>query len=199
MTVGERISFFRKKSHLTQEVFANKLNISRSHISKIEHNQDNPSSTLLHQIAMTFNINYDWLASGKGFMDPDEESNDATLSQCIEYITHFSKYRNEKDISTLASILMNLFSAIDSIDELQSVSYTSLKTIFRTVREMCNYLNERLTDIEALIQHGEDYMEYDVSADLSNKYVDKLSQQIKDEIFAIQDFVIDYAEENYGE
>ena len=36
MTIGERIKYFRKENHLTQEQLAEKANVSRSHISAIE-------------------------------------------------------------------------------------------------------------------------------------------------------------------
>lgn len=73
MTTGERIVFFRKTHKINQQSFADAVEISRTHISKIENNQDKPSDKLLKKIAKQFNISYEWLKNGTGEMCLSEE------------------------------------------------------------------------------------------------------------------------------
>lgn len=58
MTIGERIALFRKINKISQQEFADAVEISRTHISKIENNNDMPSTKLLREIAEHYNINY---------------------------------------------------------------------------------------------------------------------------------------------
>lgn len=73
MTIGERIAIFRKINKISQQEFADAVEISRTHISKIENNKDMPSTKLLIEIAEHYNINYEWLKYGTGEMCISEE------------------------------------------------------------------------------------------------------------------------------
>lgn len=63
-TVGERIKQIRKDKHLTQKVFAEKLRISRSHITNIESMVYRPSNSLIRLISYIFNIDEKWIKDG---------------------------------------------------------------------------------------------------------------------------------------
>jgi transcriptional regulator with XRE-family HTH domain len=60
-TLAENIYNFRKKSGLTQEDLADKLNISFQAVSKWENGQTAPDISLLPVIAQIFNVNIDTL------------------------------------------------------------------------------------------------------------------------------------------
>ncbi len=66
MTLGERIKFVRKSNNLNQSDFAKLLGISQTHVSKIEKNIENPSTTLLILISYMFAIDIEWLKDDKG-------------------------------------------------------------------------------------------------------------------------------------
>ena len=68
MNVGERIKELRKDLGLTQQEFADKLNIKRNAITNYEVQRNDPSDVVLSLICKTWNVNLDWLKEGKGDM-----------------------------------------------------------------------------------------------------------------------------------
>lgn len=98
MTIGERIAFFRKSNKISQQKFADTVKISRTHISKIENNQDNPSSKLLRTIAEEYNINYEWLIKGTGEMCLNEEE---VLLKSPEFL----KYKMKETLKNMNNLL----------------------------------------------------------------------------------------------
>ncbi|WP_027365937.1 helix-turn-helix domain-containing protein [Desulfotruncus alcoholivorax] len=74
MGIGERIKFLRNSLKLTQQEFANALDIDQGHIAGIEKGSKNPSKPLQKVICFTFYVNDIWLKTGKGemFISPEE-------------------------------------------------------------------------------------------------------------------------------
>ena len=70
-SLGKRISFYRSKSNLTQEVLAAKVNCSREYIVQIENGTKVPSLSVLVKIANTLSVSADEL-----------------LLDCLEYSSH---------------------------------------------------------------------------------------------------------------
>ena len=60
-SLGKRISFYRSKSNLTQEVLAAKVNCSREYIVQIENGTKVPSLSVLVEIANTLSVSADEL------------------------------------------------------------------------------------------------------------------------------------------
>ena len=60
-SLGKRISFYRSKSNLTQEVLAAKVNCSREYIVQIENGTKIPSLFVLVKIANTLSVSADEL------------------------------------------------------------------------------------------------------------------------------------------
>lgn len=60
-SLGKRISFYRLKSNLTQEVLAAKVNCSREYIVQIENGTKVPSLSVLVKIANTLSVSADEL------------------------------------------------------------------------------------------------------------------------------------------
>lgn len=58
-SLGKRISFYRSKSNLTQEVLAAKVNCSREFLAKIEKGTEHPSVATLVDIADALCISVD--------------------------------------------------------------------------------------------------------------------------------------------
>lgn len=58
----------RKQMDLTQEAFAKRINISRSNLAGIERGKVNLSDRVANDICREFNVNLDWLKTGKGEM-----------------------------------------------------------------------------------------------------------------------------------
>ena len=69
MDFGEQIKKLRKETQLTQEQFAEKLNISRQAISNWENNRNLPDIEMLIQISKVFQISLDQLILGGNQMN----------------------------------------------------------------------------------------------------------------------------------
>lgn len=65
-----RIKLVRKEAGLTQQDFANKLNISKSTIESIEYGRREMSDRTLKDICRVFHISELWLRTGEGDMHP---------------------------------------------------------------------------------------------------------------------------------
>lgn len=68
MTIGERIKQLRKALKLTQQKFADRLNVGQSTIGAYESGQNTPSSPTLTLICREFGASKDWLLTGEGPM-----------------------------------------------------------------------------------------------------------------------------------
>ena len=66
--IGNRIKLVRQQLGLTQQQFAEKIGISRSHISNIENGNEMPSNSLVLLITAIFPVNHDWLLYEDGEM-----------------------------------------------------------------------------------------------------------------------------------
>lgn len=76
--IGKRIKEIRKTKGLTQMTFAEQLNISRSHINKIERGVKTASIDLLIEIAARGGVTLDYLILG------DRQNNDVLKEKIKE-------------------------------------------------------------------------------------------------------------------
>lgn len=65
----DRIAEIRKKSKLSQQAFANRIGISREAVRLLENGTTNPAERTIRDICNEFNINREWLTTGKGKME----------------------------------------------------------------------------------------------------------------------------------
>lgn len=70
-TINERVKEVRKRLHLSQEEFGNKIGFSKSGISNIENGIRNVTAKHIKLICSIFQINESWLMTGEP--DCDEE------------------------------------------------------------------------------------------------------------------------------
>lgn len=68
MTIGERVKELRKQINLTQQAFADRLNLKRNTVGSYEVNVVEPSDRTISDICREFNVNETWLRTGKGEM-----------------------------------------------------------------------------------------------------------------------------------
>lgn len=104
--MNERISELRKFMNLTQEQFGLKMGISKNYVNLIENGKKNPGDRLVSDICREFNINEEWLRTGKGDMhkEPTEKTADI-VSELIEGDTPFNDIIKE---------IMNTYIHLDS-------------------------------------------------------------------------------------
>lgn len=68
MTIGERVKELRKQVNLTQQAFADRLNLKRNTVGSYEVNIVEPSDRTISDICREFNVNETWLRTGEGEM-----------------------------------------------------------------------------------------------------------------------------------
>lgn len=67
----DRIKQLRNKMGLTQAEFANKINISRSHLSGLENGTRSFTERIICDVCREFDVNREWLENGHGEMHSD--------------------------------------------------------------------------------------------------------------------------------
>ncbi len=85
--MNERIKELRTFLKLSQEVFASRIKITRSSVSKLEKGENNPSEQTITLICKQFNVSEEWLKNGIGEMFkgiPEEDETAALLSDLLE-------------------------------------------------------------------------------------------------------------------
>lgn len=68
MTIGERIKEVRKNEKLTQQEFADRLNLKRNTVGSYEVNVVAPSDRTISDICREFGVREAWLREGEGEM-----------------------------------------------------------------------------------------------------------------------------------
>ena len=86
---GKRIKKLREKHELTQIEFAERLNIDRSFVSKIESGTKAPSIDVLVEMSVKFNISTDYLLMG---INTDPRITKEALLSMAASITDFANY-----------------------------------------------------------------------------------------------------------
>ena len=66
--MGERIRELRKSLKMTQQEFADRLNIQRGSIASYETGRISPSNATISLICKELNVSEDWLRNGEGDM-----------------------------------------------------------------------------------------------------------------------------------
>lgn len=87
---GQRLKHLRDLNKLKQEELAEKLNISRNHISNLETAAVSPSFSLFVEIKHFFNCSYDFLLGETLNIDPCKKE-DATLN-VFQFIRDFGEF-----------------------------------------------------------------------------------------------------------
>lgn len=75
----ERIKAIRKECGLTQQQFADRLNVSRNNIAGYESGNSRPGNSAISLICREFNVNETWLRTGEGEMFQPKSRNDELL------------------------------------------------------------------------------------------------------------------------
>ena len=68
---GNRIKILRNSVNLTQQQFADRLKITRAHVSNLETERREPSDIIIKAICIEFGVREQWLRDGIGSMKPD--------------------------------------------------------------------------------------------------------------------------------
>ena len=115
--MGERIKELRKSLKMTQQEFADRLNIQRGSIASYETGRISPSNATISLICKELNVSEDWLRNGEGDMyipiTRDEEIASFIGSVKVDVDDIFKK----RFISALAKLSTEEWKAIEHLIE----------------------------------------------------------------------------------
>jgi transcriptional regulator with XRE-family HTH domain len=135
--IGDRITFIRLMQGQNIEEFSSVLGISKGNLSDLENNKNKPSYDVLVCISENFNINSEWIISGKGKLFKRLYSIDDKVIPDMEMIQlAISGFFNQKELA--ADIIVNA-------SEIEKISPNSLA-------EVSDYLSIKL---KSLLKFGE--------------------------------------------
>ena len=95
--MNERIKLLRKNNNLTQQEFAKMIGTSQNVLANWESGRRNPSASVINNICKTFNVNEEWLRTGKGDMFAKKSSVDIAYN-------HFGSLMNSASIQKKAMV-----------------------------------------------------------------------------------------------
>lgn len=78
----ERIKALRKQLKMTQEDFAKRLGLARNSIANYEIGRREPTNAIINSICREFNVNEEWLLTGKGKMFIDFTEGEELAAFC---------------------------------------------------------------------------------------------------------------------
>lgn len=104
MTVGERIQNLRKKKGYSQEELATHLNMSRQAVAKWEQNVCEPSLDCLTSMAELFEVDLDYLITGKV---TEEKSEETIGEKATIIIKEKDNLLDKKDIILLITFIIS--------------------------------------------------------------------------------------------
>lgn len=105
VVLQDRIKYLRKELNLTQQEFADKIGSKRNTVAKYEIGANSPSAAIITSICREFNVNKEWLLTGKG-----ETFNKLTKSE--QAAKAIGKILNTDD-----EIVLNTFIALAEMPE----------------------------------------------------------------------------------
>lgn len=102
--MNERIKALRKVLGMSQDIFAEKLGLTKNYISLIENGNRNLSEQSVKVLCREFNVNEEWLRNGTGemFLPTDRNADIARLTKQL-HDEESDSFKNR-----LISILSNL-------------------------------------------------------------------------------------------
>lgn len=80
MNFGERLIQAREKLGFNQANFSEKIELAAQSLARYEKNKVNPSMEFVAKLTNMFNINSNWLLTGKGSMFISEDSRDSNTN-----------------------------------------------------------------------------------------------------------------------
>ena len=100
----DRLQKIRKDKGLSQQEFADRLNIKRGTIANYECGRNEPIDAVINLICMEFNINQTWLRTGEGemYLPEDREAEIAKLT--VQLLTEKSDSFKNRLITALARL-----------------------------------------------------------------------------------------------
>lgn len=145
LTIGNRIKTLRKALNLSQVAFGKNLGVSRDVINNAELERATISQLFIKAISSEYNINEEWLISGKGKMF--KETNESLLD----------KLKNKYDLSNLEFILLKEYLKLDKKQRQVFENYFDNVIKAQSDGEIINTENEVNKFIDEIPSNPEDF------------------------------------------
>jgi transcriptional regulator with XRE-family HTH domain len=91
MSVIERLKTVRHTLNVSQKIFAKSIFISTSHYACLESGHRRIKDTVLDSISKIYNVNKEWLQTGKGKMF-DTEPPDVKLEELVDIFKRLNRH-----------------------------------------------------------------------------------------------------------
>lgn len=141
-TVGERVKQVRQSLNMNQKAFADYLDMSQTHISKIENGKDNPSEKLLKRMVAVLGVDYAWLADGVGTMWEDKDGYMEVLDSALEVGTPLFEEICELSKSLNVHEKKDIFDILLVVKWMLATKYdnpTEKSLAIKSMRDVFNY------------------------------------------------------------
>lgn len=109
-TLGERLTYARKKKGYTQDSLGESIGVSRGVIFNLEKNKTEPQTIVINAICQTLKINKDWLLNGSGEMDDTSEATESAriLAELYEVAKDLSEEEQLYLLDTVKALKQRL-------------------------------------------------------------------------------------------
>lgn len=113
--MNERIKKVRKANGLTQQEFADRLNIGRGTLANYEVGRNEPIDAVVALICREFNVNERWLRTGEGEMPVKRSRNDELSAFMNELLSEETQDFRRRLVTALSRLKPEQWDALESI------------------------------------------------------------------------------------
>lgn len=118
--MNERLKKLRKTLDLTQQTFSDKLGVKRNTVAQWEIGRNEPSDAIILSICREFNVNEEWLRTGKGEMFIELSRNEEIAEFVGQLMSDEDDSFKKRLISGLAALDENGWKVLeDFLDSIQ--------------------------------------------------------------------------------
>ena len=111
----DRIKEIRVATNKSQTDFAKSISISRSAICKMESGENYPSEQTIHLICSEYNVNEDWLRTGKGEMFIEKSHEEEIADLTYKLLTEETSSFKNRLISALSKLTDDQWDMLEQV------------------------------------------------------------------------------------
>jgi len=178
--ICSRVKEIRKSYALTQVDFSKRLGVTNAHISAIEKDKTIPSPALIKLISKEFRINENWLITGLGELEEENEEN-FIEKQLLEAVERINSARTLENLPVRSRVVQieALFSKILEINETNDTKKIQYLEI-----------------LHKLFFHLNSFLEFSKDSALNNQlhlfpYPDNILENLKGDIADLESYFLE--------
>ncbi len=158
--ICERIKSLRLDLSLSGVDFSNNVGISQGYLSDVENGKALPNKTLLLALSYSYNINYEWLLTGKGKMTRKTEQKICCTAESSPIYN--KEGNNDKDPET-ADLLTRAVKILKSKTEYSDSLAANIKSFHRAIQteERLGSIDEEIKKIKKSLKQSDNIRKAD--------------------------------------